>query len=253
MSQRLALLSIDVDELWKRCLPAPSRWPPASPGSVRQAATSRGRFTACRISCIRSSSRRSVLCPPLRGHCREVSQQSIHVQFSRCQRAEHAGRAMPRSVCSASRRKRSPTSSNTAARPTRGSCCRAGMARSCFASRMAVAASTRTSLSDGLGLMSMRERVHLVGGDITVSSTPNRGTVIEARVPVHASPLRPHDRRLPRSRAHRDHPLSVFPGSSRHLPSSNRVPRPLVWPRRTSNGTVLGGVPWEISFSSSIR
>jgi signal transduction histidine kinase len=46
------------------------------------------------------------------------------------------------------------------------------------------------SLSDGLGLVSMRERVHSVGGDIKVRSTPNRGTVIEARVPVHASPLK---------------------------------------------------------------
>jgi chemotaxis protein histidine kinase CheA len=32
--------------------------------------------------------------------------------------------------------------------------------------------------------------VHSVGGDIKVRSTPNRGTVIEARVPVHASPLK---------------------------------------------------------------
>jgi signal transduction histidine kinase len=37
--------------------------------------------------------------------------------------------------------------------------------------------------------MSMRERVQLVGGDITVRSTPNQGTVIEARVPVQGSPI----------------------------------------------------------------
>jgi len=42
---------------------------------------------------------------------------------------------------------------------------------------------------DGIGLMSMRERVLLVGGDITVRSTPNQGTVIEARVPVQGSPI----------------------------------------------------------------
>jgi signal transduction histidine kinase len=40
---------------------------------------------------------------------------------------------------------------------------------------------------DGLGLLSMRERVHSLGGDIDVRSTPNHGTVIEARVPVRAS------------------------------------------------------------------
>jgi signal transduction histidine kinase len=42
---------------------------------------------------------------------------------------------------------------------------------------------------DGIGLVSMRERVQLVGGDITVRSTPNQGTVIEARVPVHGLPI----------------------------------------------------------------
>ena len=41
----------------------------------------------------------------------------------------------------------------------------------------------------GIGLVSMRERVQLVGGDITVRSIPNHGTVIEARVPVHGSPI----------------------------------------------------------------
>jgi PAS domain S-box-containing protein len=44
--------------------------------------------------------------------------------------------------------------------------------------------------SDGLGLVSMRERVRSVGGQMVVRSTPNRGTVIEARVPIHVPSLR---------------------------------------------------------------
>ncbi len=39
-------------------------------------------------------------------------------------------------------------------------------------------------VSDGLGLVSMRERLRLVGGKITVSSAPGLGTEIEAAVPV---------------------------------------------------------------------
>jgi signal transduction histidine kinase len=38
--------------------------------------------------------------------------------------------------------------------------------------------------SKGLGLVSMRERVHTVGGDLTVESTPKRGTRIFARLPL---------------------------------------------------------------------
>ena len=36
----------------------------------------------------------------------------------------------------------------------------------------------------GLGLVSMTERLRLVGGELTISSRPSRGTQIEARVPV---------------------------------------------------------------------
>jgi signal transduction histidine kinase len=42
-------------------------------------------------------------------------------------------------------------------------------------------------LSDGLGLVSMRERLRLVGGKIKISSAPGLGTEIEAAVPVTPS------------------------------------------------------------------
>lgn len=39
-------------------------------------------------------------------------------------------------------------------------------------------------LAAGLGLISMRERVHLAGGDFKISSQPGEGTCIAARVPL---------------------------------------------------------------------
>ena len=36
----------------------------------------------------------------------------------------------------------------------------------------------------GLGLVSMRERLHLVGGELMIASRPMHGTLIDARVPV---------------------------------------------------------------------
>jgi len=39
-------------------------------------------------------------------------------------------------------------------------------------------------LSAGLGLISMRERVHLAGGEFEITSTPGEGTCIAARIPL---------------------------------------------------------------------
>jgi signal transduction histidine kinase len=41
--------------------------------------------------------------------------------------------------------------------------------------------------STGLGLTSMRERLRLVGGDLSINSQPKRGTTIHARVPISSS------------------------------------------------------------------
>jgi signal transduction histidine kinase len=35
----------------------------------------------------------------------------------------------------------------------------------------------------GLGLLSMEERIRLVGGTLAISSSPGQGTRVEARVP----------------------------------------------------------------------
>ncbi len=39
---------------------------------------------------------------------------------------------------------------------------------------------------EGLGLVSMRERLHLVKGEISIESQPNRGTTVVARVPLRS-------------------------------------------------------------------
>ena len=36
----------------------------------------------------------------------------------------------------------------------------------------------------GLGHVSLRERLHLVGGQLTITSVPGKGTVLVARVPL---------------------------------------------------------------------
>lgn len=42
----------------------------------------------------------------------------------------------------------------------------------------------------GLGLISMRERIQLVGGELSIKSEPSRGTTISARVPLKATAQR---------------------------------------------------------------
>ena len=57
----------------------------------------------------------------------------------------------------------------------------------------------------GLGLVSMRERMRLIGGKFSVESAPTRGTRVRIQVPLagseatarrlqHAGSVRPHDR-----------------------------------------------------------
>ncbi len=46
----------------------------------------------------------------------------------------------------------------------------------------------------GLGLVSMRERVHLIGGEFTIDSAPGAGTRISARTPLNGANLSAGDR-----------------------------------------------------------
>jgi signal transduction histidine kinase len=42
----------------------------------------------------------------------------------------------------------------------------------------------KARFESGLGLVSIRERLHLVGGQFTMSSNPGTGTTLSARVPI---------------------------------------------------------------------
>jgi signal transduction histidine kinase len=41
------------------------------------------------------------------------------------------------------------------------------------------------------GLAGMRERLHLVGGSLTIESSPGQGTTVLARVPLFTNPVGP--------------------------------------------------------------
>lgn len=41
----------------------------------------------------------------------------------------------------------------------------------------------------GLGLVSMKERIHLVQGDLSIESTPRKGTVIKAKIPLKSAEI----------------------------------------------------------------
>jgi chemotaxis family two-component system sensor kinase Cph1 len=42
----------------------------------------------------------------------------------------------------------------------------------------------KINIEEGLGLISMRERAALVGGELEIESTPGKGTTIFARIPI---------------------------------------------------------------------
>jgi len=74
------------------------------------------------------------------------------------------------------------------------------------------------SHGNGLGLTSMRERVRLVNGTLTIDSKPNFGTVIEARVPFETARSR---------KAAAGELILVPPGASPHYrPARRRNPSP---------------------------
>jgi signal transduction histidine kinase len=49
-------------------------------------------------------------------------------------------------------------------------------------------ASGKASPSSGVGLLSMRERVEIMGGELRVSSRPGAGTSVEVRAPLDRRP-----------------------------------------------------------------
>ena len=84
--------------------------------------------------------------------------------------------------------------------------------------------------SEGLGLASMRERLHMIGGELVVQSRPGRGTVLTAQVDL---PERPPPRRPDRSSA-RDGTLG------------SRVPKLHSWEQPLLRTVSKASVKWSL-------
>jgi len=48
---------------------------------------------------------------------------------------------------------------------------------------------TQTSSSSGIGLKSMRNRAHLIGAQISIESTPGKGSTIKVELPLEPETL----------------------------------------------------------------
>jgi len=188
VSQRLALLSIKIDEIRKAL--------PASAGKV-----------AARIASLRADSRAVALevhglshrlhsiklevlglVAAVRAHCRELSQYGMLVQFSDANVPEILSddtalcvfRVVQEALANVVKHSGAADARVMLSGADGGIVLRVEDSGPGFKPDMH---------SSGLGLISMRERVRLVGGDIKISSTPLHGAVIEARVPIRLSRL----------------------------------------------------------------
>ena len=97
----------------------------------------------------------------------------------------------------------------------------------------------RKNATDGLGLLSMRERATFVGGSLTVQSARRAGTEVEVRVPLRANP------RVWKDPGHRSHSVAVAErlsvphgsGSASATNSTRSVAERLPVPRGSGNAS----------------
>ena len=194
VGQRLALLAMQIDELAN-----------ASHGARRLDAP----LSALRASCRELSSEvhhlshrlhsakldALGLVPAVQGHCHEVSGHGVHVRFSN----DDVPATLPGETALCLFRVAQEALANVVKHS------------GAFEARVHLfAADGHVGLrvedsgrgfepngqQSGLGLISMRERVRSVGGEVRVQSSPTRGTTIEARVPLRP-PSRGADRSAP--------------------------------------------------------
>jgi len=186
VSQRLALLSIKIDEIRKAL--------PASAGKI-----------AARIANLRAESRAVAhevhdlshrlhsiklealgLVAAVQAHCRELSQYGVQVQFSSANvpaiLSDDAALCVFRVVQEALANVVKHSGAANARVVLSG-----GDSEIVLRVEDSGLGFEPDTQSRGLGLISMRERVRLLGGDLTIRSTPLHGTVIEARVPAQVS------------------------------------------------------------------
>jgi len=181
VSQRIALASIHVDQL-RHLLPeaghaseVAARLREDCDNVAREVHTLSHRLHSAKLDALG-------LVAAVASHCREVSEQGVLVHFS-----EAGVPDVPRDVALCLFRIVQEALANvvkhsgaTAARVTMSCAGDLVLLRIEDDGRGFAAGQP----AEGLGLVSMRERVRLVAGELTVRSAPGQGTAIEARVPM---------------------------------------------------------------------
>jgi signal transduction histidine kinase len=120
----------------------------------------------------------------VQGHCRELSQRGLHVSFA----DERVPETIPPDLALCAFRVVQEALQNVQ-RHSGTNEARVTMTGSDGALRVVVADDgsgfdTASAGNGGLGLVNMRERLHLLGGRLTIESEPGRGTVVTFEVPL---------------------------------------------------------------------
>jgi PAS domain S-box-containing protein len=183
VSQRLALLSMRIDVL-RNSVPPGAEDMAAGLASLGTATSEIAREVHALSHHLHAIKLEALgLVSALRGHCRELSQHGIQVRFS----AANVQKRLPSDIALCLYRVAQEALANVV-HHSGVSDARVDLAGGTSGIVLRVADGGRgfdpTRSSDGLGLTSMRERVRLLGGSITVNSKPNAGTVVEVQVPI---------------------------------------------------------------------
>jgi PAS domain S-box-containing protein len=183
LSQQLALLAIDLQQI--------SMAPPKSVDALRDALQAAWARTAEIASDVHGMSHRLHpskiealgLVATMRAHCRDVSRQGLAVQFFE----RNIPDGVPPDVSLCLFRVLEEAITNVA----RHSGAREASVIVEFDTDVVLRVfdkgrgfPTGRIASNGLGLVSMRERVEALGGQLKITSRPGRGTTVEARVPA---------------------------------------------------------------------
>jgi signal transduction histidine kinase len=187
LSQQLALLAIDLQQL--------SMHRPALPEALVTALQESWRRTTEIASDVHAISHRLHparmealgLVATMRAHCRDVSRQCLLVEF--LDQDVPAGIAPDRAL---SLFRVLEEALSNVVRHSGAHAAHVALAGSDGDLLLRVADDGRgfedEAASNGLGLISIRERVQSLDGTLTISSTAGRGTVVEVRVPAAAHP-----------------------------------------------------------------
>jgi signal transduction histidine kinase len=184
LNQQLALLAIDLQQLGAN--------PPASSAALSSALADAWRRTTEIASDVHGISHRLHpsklealgLVATIRAHCRDVSRQNLAVHFTE----DNVPEGIPSDVALCLFRVLEEALSNVASH-SHASEAMVTLVNGDGRLTLRVSDSghgfiVNSKPSRGLGLTSMRERLNALGGSLSITSAPGKGTVVEARVPL---------------------------------------------------------------------